>query len=303
MGVSLVHALERWRQASGRELAAAGAPVLDVDPSMPLDAAAPGPGPMPKPRYAHMIDEVSAAAGGADGSAGADADDPLASLPLTAPFVSAKSGWRVPVLADPTTMPYKPVRVLTGPPGVGKSGVLNYAVAYARSNGWLTVFVPDARALMTRAKVLVKSRRRPGFVDTHDHALAILRELFTAAGQAELLARVPQRGKYAAFRYLPRARDVKVTAERERLRVREEEEKARLKAEASANGTEWDPASYKSKCVAGVGWGGAALLRAEGRGKCTAAHVLHQFHSPRPITLPAGWTTSPTRVWTGRASA
>lgn len=250
MAVSLVHFMERWRQSNGRELAAAGARVLDVDASLPLEAALPtNLGAMPKPRFAALIEEVRAADGGADGGS----DD---ELPETVPFVSTTAGRRISVMADPASIPFRPVRVLTGPPGVGKSSLLNYAVAYARMNGWLVVLVPDALALMSKARVLVKSRRRPGFVDSHDSALGILRELFSATGSQERLARVPQRGQYAVFRYLPRALDVTVTAARERERIREEAEKARLKAEASARGTEWHESSYKSKCVSVGGGGG-----------------------------------------------
>lgn len=243
MGVSLVHFMERWRQTSGRELAAKGSPVLDVDPSTPLEASLPPLGPLPKTRFRSMVEQMEADAGveASEGEAGQDW------LSQSVPYVSAKAGWRIPVMADPAAMPYRPLRVLTGPPGVGKSALLDYAVAYARKNGWLTLFVPDAFALMTQSRVLVASKRRPGFVDTHDSALAILRELFSASGSRELLSRVPQRGAYAVHRYLPRAADVRVTAERERQRAREEEEKARLKAEASATGGEWDASAYKSK--------------------------------------------------------
>lgn len=68
----------------------------------------------------------------------------------------------------------------------------------------------------------------------------------TLAGQEALLAAVPQQGVYPAFRYLPRAQDAKLTAERAKALAAEEEAKRRLKAEADAAGRVWDAASFKS---------------------------------------------------------
>jgi hypothetical protein len=151
----------------------------------------------------------------------------------------------MPAVADPHAEAFHPVRVVVGPSGVGKSGVLAYALHYARSNGWLAVCVPDAHALMHMGLVLMRSKRRPGMVDQHDVALSILQDL--ASSQATVLRKLPQRGKYAAFRYLPREQDEVVTAQREELRQKEEAEQAKLKAQADAMGKVWDEASYVSR--------------------------------------------------------
>ena len=47
--------------------------------------------------------------------------------------------------------------MLTGPPGVGKSGILNYAVLYARTNGWIVMFVPDSFDVLYNSLVLVSA--------------------------------------------------------------------------------------------------------------------------------------------------
>ena len=249
-GVYLVHLLEHWRQVRGRELAAAGAPVLDVDASAPYQppdlglaafspAAAPAPASAPAPAPAPTPSAPAPAAAAPARYLGS-------STPARRPSPSWREG-RVPL--DPFAAPASampPYTLLTGPPGVGKSALLQYAVAYARANGWIALFVPDAWAMMRAGLVLVKSRRRPGQVDQHDVAARLLRELRSGA-QGALLARVPQRGRYAAFRYLPAAADGAVSAAREALRRAEEEERARLRAQADAGGVAWDPASYKSK--------------------------------------------------------
>jgi hypothetical protein len=170
--------------------------------------------------------------------------------------------------ADPLRAAFRPFRLLTGPIGVGKSGILTYVVAYARMNNWLTLVIPDSWKVMHEGLVLARSHRRPGFVDQHDISWAILKvynysyvysrissryltlyvELqHMLEAQGELLAAVPQKGVYASFRYLPRELDATVTAQRDKARAVEEEEKRRLKAEADAAGKAWDAASYKSK--------------------------------------------------------
>lgn len=149
------------------------------------------------------------------------------------------------IFADPLSLPFRPFRMLTGPAGVGKSGVLTYTAYYARKNGWICVFMPDSWDVMQRGLVLVKSSRRPGMVDQHDMAAKILKDTLLTHG--EQLAKVPQRGRYANYRYLPKALDVKVSAEREAQRQKEEEEKAQLKTQAEAEGKVWDPSTYYSK--------------------------------------------------------
>ena len=67
------------------------------------------------------------------------------------------------------------------------------------------------------------------------------------SAQGDLLARVPQRGLYATFRYLPPALDSTVTAAREKLRIKEDSEMSKQRAMAEAAGTKWDPASFESR--------------------------------------------------------
>ena len=209
VGVSLVAQLEHWRQTHGRVLAAGGAPVLDIDA-----AAVYAPPELHQPP-----------AGGGGSSAGG--------TPSTAPH-------------HPHDASFRPVRVLTGPRGVGKSGVLNYVVHYARaSRAWITVLVPSGFAVSHMGKVLAQTRRRPGDVDQHDVAFSILREAARANG--DRLSKVRQRGRYAAYRYLPTALDERVSKEREALRSAEVAEKAKLRAQAEASGVPWDPRAFKSK--------------------------------------------------------
>ena len=106
------------------------------------------------------------------------------------------------------------------------------------------MLVPDAFAISHLGLVLAPSRARPGSYDQHDAALAILRDVSRTHGAA--LQRIPQRGRYAAHRYLPKEKDVVVSAQREELRKAEEAEVARLKAMAEAAGKAWDAASFKS---------------------------------------------------------
>lgn len=50
------------------------------------------------------------------------------------------------------------------------SAVLNHVVHYARSAGWITLFIPSAFDVMMRGYVLTKSpSTRPGFVDQVRH--------------------------------------------------------------------------------------------------------------------------------------
>lgn len=219
MGVSLVAAMQAWRQRTGAALAAAGEPVLDAQGGRDR-----------RPGADWRLPSRGAVAD-------ATAADATAAVPTTPSGAAA--------VADPAAVPFGDVTVLTGPPGVGKSALLTYAAHYARLNGWLVVFVPSAWSLMHDGKVLVKSKRPGGMVDQHDVALRLLREVFTAHADA-ILARVPQRGTYAAHRYLPRERDVRVTAERERARAAEDTERARRKAEASSRGEAWSDGDFAS---------------------------------------------------------
>lgn len=240
-GVALVQHMEAWRQQRGRELASgangsAKAPVLDIDATAaywPMDM---------------KLELPATAALPATGASSASAGDASSALQFSkAGLGSAATAKAFQDIADPSKLPFRPLRMLTGPRGVGKSSVLNYAAFYARTNNWLTVFIPSSLTLLEQGLVLVKSKRRPGMVDQHDLALRLISETLQSAGQEERLARVPQRGTYAAYRYLPQQLDKKVTAERAQLRAAEEAEKGRLRAKAEAAGKEWDPSSFKSK--------------------------------------------------------
>ena len=242
VGVSLVAHLEHWRHERGRALAATGAAVLDIDASAPY---APTPLALPMSRAALAADGTGASASGS--GAGAGAADSASSENERG--VSRSSFPRAPFDAasgvSPRDVPFRPARVLVGPRGIGKSGVLNYVVHYARQNDWVTVFVPDAFAVANLGLVLAPSRLRPGFIDQHDCALAVLRDVQAANG--DRLARIPQRLAHAKHRYLPEALDVVVSRERAALRTAEEVEVARLKAVAEAAGKPWDPTSFSSK--------------------------------------------------------
>jgi hypothetical protein len=58
---------------------------------------------------------------------------------------------------------------------------------------------------------------------------------------------VPQRGRYASYRYLPAAMDAVVSKEREALHAQESTQVATLKAQLDAEGKPWDPSLFKSK--------------------------------------------------------
>lgn len=112
-------------------------------------------------------------------------------LPQTQKTVASRAagGWDA-TLIDPYAPEAAcgPYTMLTGPRGIGKSALLTYAVAYARANRWIAIFIPDSLTVMLRGLVLVKSKRRPGFVDQHDMSLKILREVLTS--QREILDEV-----------------------------------------------------------------------------------------------------------------
>lgn len=222
IGVTLKAHLEHWRQSHGRALAKSGNKVLDIDTSadyMPPELNVPS-------------------ATNEDGI-----DTPV--LPTSAVLRGSANDNSAVTKVHPHDIAFRPLRMLVGPKGIGKSGVLNYVVHYARVNDWIVLFVPDAYSIAHLGKVLVPSRLRPGMVDQHDCAVAILREFLRAHGAQ--LANINQRGVYANFRYLPRALDEKVSAKREQLRLHDEAERSRLKAEAEAAGTVWDPSTYVSE--------------------------------------------------------
>jgi hypothetical protein len=134
--------------------------------------------------------------------------------------------------------------LLMGPRGRGKSGVLSYALQYARANGWLALVGPDAQALLQDGLVITPSRVRPGKYDQHDVALEVLRSF--RAAHAEQLGSLPQRGKHGRDRYLPSDIDAGVWEEKEALIASEAEAKRRLRAQKEAAGEEWDPSTFQS---------------------------------------------------------
>lgn len=140
------------------------------------------------------------------------------------------------------------LKVLDGPSGAGKSAILNHVVHYARSNGWIVMFVPSCRTLMETGGVLVKSRSRPGKVDQHDLARDILVHMKAAHG--EQLESIPQRGTYPKHFFLPESEDAAAVQLREQLRKEDEEERRRLRAQAQAEGRPFDRSEFVSKLKA-----------------------------------------------------
>jgi len=243
LGVRFVKHLEDWRNTHGRTLHASGNPVKDLSAEALKTPYVVKPLQEPPTREdALKLGLLNAApqsptAATSQKSGTKDKAIGSSSSALAAPVFSSAEA----VLFEK----FRPVRVLTGPRGVGKSAVLNYAAQYARLNGWICVFLSDAFGLMNMGKVLIPSKLRPGMVDQHDIALKLLRDL--NATHASQLAQIPQRLKYANHRYLPPKIDAVVSAEREQLRLREEQEKAKLKAQADAAGKPWDPTTFVSR--------------------------------------------------------
>ena len=218
LGVSMVAQMEHWRQVEGRALAASGQPVRDLDASQPY-----APQPLAVPPTRAQALGLRPPPTGSTASSSSSSED-------------GSSG---------RTLPVHPVRVLVGQRGIGKSGLLNYVVHYARLNQWLTVVVPDGFTIAHRGKVMSPSRLRLGSFDQNDMALDLLRAVLRSNGSR--LQQVPQRGRYASYRYLPSALDAVVSKEREALHARESTEVATLKAKLDAEGKPWDPSLFKSK--------------------------------------------------------
>jgi Mitochondrial ribosomal death-associated protein 3 len=221
-GVSLVHHLEHWRQTNGRTIAAGGSPVMDINPSDSYEPV--------------KLDLPSKRTLGA-----AVANSPSLKKRHAESHASALAN----ASRNPHEIPVLPVRILTGPSGIGKSGILAYVIAYARLNNWLCIAIPDTFDMMQRGLVLVKSKSRPGMVDQHDMALKILQD--TLVANKEILNRIPQRNAYARYKYLPKDEDARISVERQTQRKIEETEMTRLRGEAESAGKTWDPSSYKSK--------------------------------------------------------
>lgn len=237
-GVTLVAHMEHWRQTRGRELAAEGKPVLD------------------------LVEGGSSRSSGGKKGAGAGAGGGAAAIPpytpptLTvpptraaalglAPPVALKAGSRPPFHSNhPHTLPFQPVRVLTGQKGVGKSALLTYATHYAQLNSWLTILIPNGFGVCHQGKVMAPSRLRPGSYDQNDAATDILKAVLRMNGPR--LAAIPQRGRYASYRYLPGPLDAVVSKEREALNASERTAVATLKAKLDSEGKAWDPSLFKS---------------------------------------------------------
>ena len=178
----LVQHMERIRVNTARSLQQAGEPVLDPPPADWV--------PLPLTLPAIRGDNIRNAAPTTEESPDAGVGE--GGQPRAAP--------RHPL--DPDGWSYQPLRLLVGPPGIGKTVLLNYAVHYGvraggggggggyadchplaltppaqRTNGWLTLYVPDPYWIMAKGLVLVASRARPGLVDQHDVALRVLEEV------------------------------------------------------------------------------------------------------------------------------
>lgn len=251
LGVRLAKHLEDWRNTHGRSLHASGHPIKDLSADALKTAYVVQPLQEPPTRAeALKLGLLNAAPQG-----GNVATPPVTSSSSqqsgkdkTIVSSSSSSAAAAPVFTSAEAAlfeKFRPVRVLTGPRGVGKSSILNYAAQYARLNGWICVFLSDSFGMMNMGKVLIPSKLRPGMVDQHDIALKLLRDL--NATHSSQLAQIPQRLKYAIHRYLPPKIDAVVSAEREQLRLREEQEKAKLKAQADAAGKPWDPSTFVSR--------------------------------------------------------
>lgn len=179
----LVQHMERIRVNTARALQQAGEPVLDPPPADWV--------PLPLTLPAIRGDNIRNAAPTTEESPDGAVGEGDAASPRAAP--------RHPL--DPDGWTYQPLRLLVGPPGIGKTILLNYAVHYGvregrrgvigimqahchppaplaqRTNGWLTLYVPDPYWIMAKGLVLVASRARPGLVDQHDVALRVLEEV------------------------------------------------------------------------------------------------------------------------------
>eukprot|EP00750_Incisomonas_marina_P032023 INCI8759.1.p1 GENE.INCI8759.1~~INCI8759.1.p1 ORF type:complete len:521 (+),score=91.75 INCI8759.1:176-1738(+) len=86
-----------------------------------------------------------------------------------------------------------PAVVLGGAKHTGKSATLAHVVDFARSNGWLTLFVPSMHAILHDSDIMEPSRRRPGFFDQPSFAQDILSK-FGAANKT-LLSDIPIKTK------------------------------------------------------------------------------------------------------------
>lgn len=137
-----------------------------------------------------------------------------------------------------------PFQLLSAPRGMGKSAAMQYALYYARQNGWITLYIPDAWRWMRQSLYQVPSSSRPGWADQPDLALEMLQHV--ASVNLTLLRDVPQRGQYSRDRYLPQEQDEVVMGDKSAMRQAEDAEKARLKASAEAAGTQWDRTSFQS---------------------------------------------------------
>ncbi|KAG5176292.1 mitochondrial ribosomal death-associated protein 3-domain-containing protein [Tribonema minus] len=92
--------------------------------------------------------------------------------------------------------------LLRGARGTGKSAALNHAVHYARANGWVVLFVPEARKLLRTGIYCQPSARVAGMYDTPLHAQRMIAQLLAAHGpqlQELEVQDATRRARYAAF--------------------------------------------------------------------------------------------------------
>lgn len=118
------------------------------------------------------------------------------------------------------------------------SATLNYIVQYARSNGWLCMFIPNVFRIMRDGMVVTPSRREAGMFDQHDLAMEALKHMLAVHGDD--LARLPQKGTYTNDRYLTPDLDAVAVEQREKRYAEENERRRRARAEAEAEGRTWD---------------------------------------------------------------
>ena len=86
-----------------------------------------------------------------------------------------------------------PFTLITGRRHAGKSATLSHIVDYAKSNNWVTLFMPRMHDLLHKTGYMEPSLRRPGFFDQVDAAKALLQQI--ERGNGHLLHAIPVKTK------------------------------------------------------------------------------------------------------------
>jgi energy-coupling factor transporter ATP-binding protein EcfA2 len=138
-------------------------------------------------------------------------------------LISSLDSWKKGEKEETTNSAFTAIHLLTGPPGNGKSTLLNYAAMYGLQNQWITIFVPNTWAIMHDSLVLAPSVDEVGKVDQHDTSILLLKS-FLAMNQS-LLEKCPQLRSYPDSRYLPQDVDILVSTKMEEKRATEIKQK------------------------------------------------------------------------------